>query len=217
MPAARCWRCAISRRWRVSPKLVRLPLLLRRAEDRSAASRWNRVRRGRALGRVRGLDTGRELRALICHVNAAIDWRTGSAAPDVDLGRWQPRALALLAIHRPRCSIMSSVRSQLAISGRWRKLHRRLRAMTGPASATPPLAVRRLKVLERLAGPRSVRGALLGLALVLVRRRGETSVSDRPARFGPALAAATWLVWLFVRQVAGWRHAKMRYGLARRR
>lgn len=137
---------------------------------------------------------------------AAIDWRTGLLPdlltyPLIVLGIVAAQFLdpASLADHAIGAVAGFAVFAALTVLYRW------LRGREGLGLGDAKLLAASGAWLAWQALPSVVLfAAILGLALVLVRRlMGQAlSATDRIA-FGPALAAATWIVWLFGPLVPG--------------
>lgn len=137
---------------------------------------------------------------------AAIDWRTG-LLPDV---LTVPLAIAGLGVAyaiEPAALLDHVIGAAAgfvafaALAG----IYRRLRGRDGLGLGDAKLLGASGAWLAWSALPTVVLyAAFIGLALVLLRRvRGQTLQANDRLAFGPALAAATWLVWLYGPLVAG--------------
>lgn len=137
---------------------------------------------------------------------AAIDWRTGFL-PDV---LTLPLAAAGLcvAVAIDRAALLDHVigaAAGFAVFAALSQIYRRLRGRDGLGLGDAKLLAASGAWLSWSGLPTTVLyAAFIGLALVLARRAGGQALkaTDRLA-FGPALAAATWLVWLYGPLVPG--------------
>ena len=137
---------------------------------------------------------------------AAIDWRTG-LLPDV---LTLPLALAGLGVAYAIAPEMLldhviGAAAGFAVFAALAEFYRRLRGRHGLGLGDAKLLGAAGAWLGWNGLPTVVLyAAFIGLALVLARRvRGEALQAGDKLAFGPALAAATWLVWLYGPLVAG--------------
>jgi leader peptidase (prepilin peptidase)/N-methyltransferase len=137
---------------------------------------------------------------------AAIDWRTGYL-PDVLTLPLAAAGLGVAYAIEPAAvpgHVIGAVAGFIAFAA-LSEIYRRLRGRDGLGLGDAKLLAASGAWLSWAGLPTTVLyAAVIGLALVLLRRtRGQAmSATDRLA-FGPALAAATWLVWLYGPLVPG--------------
>ncbi len=137
---------------------------------------------------------------------AAIDWRTGYL-PDV---LTLPLAVAGLGVAyavEPAAILDHAIGAAagFAAFAALSEIYRRLRGRDGLGLGDAKLLAASGAWLSWSGLPTTVLyAAFIGLALVLARRaRGQTMKPTDRLAFGPALAAATWLVWLYGPLVPG--------------
>lgn len=131
---------------------------------------------------------------------AAIDWRTGFL-PDVLTLPLAAAGLAVAYAIDPSLVLQHIIgaASGFLVFAALAETYRRLRGRDGLGLGDAKLLAASGAWLSWTGLPTVVLfAAFIGLAFVLVRRlRGESLEATDRIAFGPALAAATWLVWLY--------------------
>lgn len=137
---------------------------------------------------------------------AAIDWRTG-LLPDVLTLPLVVAGLAVAWLIDPGAIGAHAIGAVGGFVGFWAlaEFYRRLRGRDGLGLGDAKLLAASGAWLGWMALPSVILfAAIVGLALAMAQRlRGETIETTSRIAFGPALAAATWIVWLYGPLVAG--------------
>jgi len=137
---------------------------------------------------------------------AAIDWRTG-LLPDVLTLPLVAAGLGVAYAVDPAALLDHAIGAAAGFVAfaALAEIYRRLRGRDGLGLGDAKLLAASGAWLAWSALPTVVLyAAFIGLALVLARRgRGQALQATDKLAFGPALAAATWLVWLYGPLVAG--------------
>jgi leader peptidase (prepilin peptidase)/N-methyltransferase len=137
---------------------------------------------------------------------AAIDWRTGYL-PDVLTLPLAVAGLGVACAIEPAAVLDHVVGTAVGFIAfaALSEIYRRLRGRDGLGLGDAKLLAASGAWLSWNGLPTTVLyAAVIGLALVLARRaRGQAMTSTDRLAFGPALAAATWLVWLYGPLVPG--------------